>query len=296
MSAIDNNDIKKLFAILKVNSEYEVRRIDVVYHIENHILNTLIKEKQNFFTNIENVIDFTESPLYKLEDDQVFVIDDFELNLPLLDYAGNSTPLEVLDPQQFEKVKYIALVDLGTKEIGFIVFNKSFILKPRNKFWMLFVDKNMFTEFDKKALLIPKKMDAVWKDNKLYFKSLRKVTILFGDRIKRYYKEATKDDMEKFRYYFFIEDIPEDFLTSTNRKLIWFIMKYTINETSLDLNRIKEIAENKFGISINITDGKFRIPDNKQDFNKLLKLLNDDLLESPLTQNKYEVNSKRKVS
>ena len=73
---------------------------------------------------------------------------------------------------------------------------------------------------------------------------------------------------------------------------LWF------SGASYDLSEIIEVGRSKFGLSIELDEenGKLVVPSSKREFKKLLRLLNDDLLESPLTQAKYETNSKRRIA
>ena len=82
-------------------------------------------------------------------------------------------------------------------------------------------------------------------------------------------------------------------MDQTTRKLIWAIQKSNIE---YDLTEAVNVGNNKFNLQIRLRDdGKLNIPANKKNFKRLLRLLNDDLLESPLTQEKYETNSKKRI-
>jgi hypothetical protein len=279
------------------NESNDYKRLDFKDSTKKELIKIFVELEQSFIpTDAENIISFKENPAYKLEEDQIFKINPFQIEDQLVNSALKTVILEPLKPQDYNKIKYFAIVNIRNskvEKIFFVVFDKSKIIEPGKKFWLLFFRENTFTHFNSEAIAFPLRIDGLWKSNSLYFKNLRNIKRIFNSKIIEYYREATKEEIEKFKELFLYEDIPEDYLTLTNRKLIWFIINQNI---SYNIDHIKKIAKEKFGISLETSEnGKFKLPKRKGDFSKFLRLLNDDLLESPLTQNKYEVNSKKKL-
>jgi len=274
-----------------------IKRIPLTQNLQGE-LTAMFEELMESYIPESNdlILDFKENINYK-PDDEVFVINNFEIPESLLEYIRNPSVANVLSENDYERIKYLFLgkVQEENTKLAFIVFDKKKIIRPdRGRFWIQYRD-NTFSKFDQKAIAIDRRIDALYKNGNLYFRSLYNIKRIFGELIEDYYREATDDEVRNFANNFFNEDLPEEYIDSRSRKLIFGIVK---SGASYNLSEIIEVGRSKFGLSIELDEenGKLDVPPSKREFKKLLKLLNDDLLESPLTQAKYETNSKRRIA
>lgn len=239
------------------------------------------------------ILDFEENVNYK-PDEEVFVINNFEIPQFLVERIKNPSPTPTLNENDYEKIKYLFVgKDQEDIQIAFTVFDKKKIIRPdRGKLYIQYRG-DIFSKFDQKAIAIDKRIDALYKDGKLYFRSLYNVRRIFAELIEEYYREATDDEVEEFAKNLFCGELPEEYVDTISRKLIFGITK---SGASYDLSKVVEVGR-KFGLHIELDEesGKLSIPSNKSEFKKLLRLLNADLYEHPLTQGKYETNSKRRI-
>jgi len=241
------------------------------------------------------IINFEDNIDYKPDDDEVFLISDFNIQDILINCARQPLAVEILDEDDYEYIKYIFISDIrdGNVKLAFTVFDKKKIIHPTSR-WYILHSGDTFRKLDKKAIALDSRIDALYYNGNLYFRSLYMIKRIFKEEINEYYREATDNEVETFNNTFFKEDIPEEYIDSRSRKLIFGIVKSGV---SYNLPEIIKIGK-KFGLSVELDEesGKLIVPQSKREFKKLLKFLNDDLLESPLTQAKYETNSKRRIA
>ena len=287
-----------LFAELRVEAD-KIKRISLSERVRKELTENFSELIRVYVPEQEDlIISFEENMDYKLEEDEIFVIENFEMKQELVEYIKNPLTVNLLIEDDYENLKYLfwGNIERDNVEIAFILFDKTKIVKSdRGKFWIEYRG-NTFSKVERKAIAIDMRIDAFFKNRSLYFKSFRNVKIIFGSLIERYFREATDEEVGHFNKTFFGDgvSIPDKFIDQTSRKLIWAIQRNNIYH---DLTQIANIGKEKFGLQIELTnDGKLTVPDNKRDFKRLLRLLNDDLLESPLTQEKYETNSKRRIT
>lgn len=288
-----DEQLMNFFAYLKND---EIKRIPLNRELQGALNRTFEEKKAEFIPDDnDNILNFEENVGYKCEG-EIFKLDNFEMPSPIVESIMNPVSLNELREVDYEEVKHIFFGKHSENDlwVAFIVFDKKKIIRRGNGVISILYRNGTFTEFDQKVLVIDNRIDALFVSEKLYFRSLRNVKRIFGEIIERYYRAATDDEVDQLANTVFEEDIPEEYLDHTSRKLIFGIIK---NGTNYDLSQIVEIGSEKFNLSVELKEnGKLSLPNSKKEFKKLLKLLNDDLFESPLTRAKYETNSKRKIS
>lgn len=285
-----------LFAWLD-GTENSIKRIRLSQDVQSQLTHGFKILMENYLPEDKDLIlDFRENVNYKPEDNEIFVINNFEIPEILLQYVRNPTIANILKEDDYENIKYLFLgkVQEENTEIIFILFDKKKIIRPdRGKLWIQYSD-DTFSKFDQRAIAIDMRIDAFYRNGAIYFRSLYNIKRIFKALIEEYYREATDEEVSQYATNFFGDEIPEEYIDQRTRKLIFGIVR---SEKEYDLQEVVKIGTSKFNIPIKLKDnGKISIPQSKKDFKKLLKLLNDDLLESPLTQSKYETNSKRKIT
>ena len=263
-------------------------------------LTTVLKSKMEGFipADQEKIISFIENPGYKPEHGEVFVIDQFEIP----QYIGNSIEsprgFHELTEADYDDIKAIYWGRYSEEEesyeIAFQVFDSRWIIGKHLGKHAIFHDSNTFKQEDHKLLIIDERIDVLYKNRKLYFRSFYNAKRIFGDQMSEYYREATDDEVKEFGEDLFGNpNIPEDFLDSQSRKFIFWIVK---TYSSFDYQKIVKKGE-EFGLTLMIDNntGKLALPDTKKEFKQLLRLLNSDMYESPITGEKFVTNSKKKL-
>lgn len=243
-----------------------------------------------------SIFRFDDNIHYKPDRDELFIIENFEMPENIINAINNPVNIDNISENDYEKIKAIFCgkqVSNGEYEIIFTTFDSRKIIKSTRWKTIISYRSGTFTDVENKMIVIEEKIDALYSNNNLYFHSFTNAKKIFGDMLNEYYREATDEEVEEFSGQLFDSEIPEDFVDYRSRKLIFGIMKSGIPE----IQRVVNIGRERFGIELETTDdGKLKVPETKKDFKRLLKLLNDDLLESPLTDAKYETNSKRRIS
>ncbi len=279
-----------------------IKRIPLSRELQN-TLSYLFAEKIRTYLpegseDSDDLLKFTDHIDYKPEEGQLLFIEDFEIPEPIINALQNPVSLDELNKDDFENIRSIFCareVTGGGNEVVFNTFDSRKIIKSTRWKTILFYRQGVFTDFEDKMLVIEEKIDALFRDGTLFFRSFMNAKKIFGDLLNEYFREATDDEVQEFSRQFFSTQIPEEFLDTRARKLIFSIIKA---QSYPEIRKVVEIGRNKFGLRLETgEDGsKLKVPADKKDFKKFLKLLNDDLLESPLTESKYETNSKRKIS
>lgn len=277
-----------LFASLKDNS---LRRIQLSGNIQNE-LDSYFQSNLTDILERENV---TFNGEYKVEDNQILVIEGF--NLPPNYNFSNPLNIEILEPDNIDLVKSIIIKN--DNYIIFQTFDNRKIIKPEK--WHLVFNKDTFSKIENKGLVVDQKIDVLYSLNekKLLFFSYHNASKIFN--LSDYYREATDDEIKNFKEneLFKIESkVDNSLFTSRMRKKIYLINKNNILKiVSEKKQQIKNYAVS-LGISFNIDNktNKIIFPSEKTEIEKLINFLNDDLYKSPITESLYETNSKKKLN
>ena len=290
---MNGNRLFNFFTYLK---DGNIKRIPLVRKLQMRLTQGFAEKLSVYILNETTLLDFNENVHYKPDEDELFVIENFRMPQEITNALNNPVNLQNISEEDYENIRAILCggqQNNGNYEILFTVFDSRKIIKcSRFKTILLYRD-GTFTDFENKMIVIDERIDVLFRNNNLYFRSFTNAKKIFGDYLNDYYREATDEEIKEFSNQLFEADIPDEFIDYRARMLIFGIMRGGIPV----VQRVVQVGREKFGIELEITDdGKLAIPDNKRDFKRLLKLLNDDLLESPLTSAKYETNSKRRIS
>lgn len=289
------DNLLNFFAYMKDGS---IKRIPLSRNLQQNLTQGFEERLEGHISNDHTLLSFSfeDNVHYKPDADELFVIENFEMTPEIIGSLNNPVNLENISEDDFENTKTIfcgkQTAD-GNYDIMFTVFDSRKIIKSSRLKTIISYRRGTFTDIENKMIVIEEKIDVLFRGGNLYFHSFTNAKKIFGDMLNDYYREATDDEVEEFSNNLFESEIPKEFIDDRSRKLIFGIMKSGIPE----VQRVVQIGREKFGIELETTeDGKLAIPENKKDFKKLLKLLNDDMWESPLTGSKYETNSKRRIS
>lgn len=146
-----------------------------------------------------------------------------------------------------------------------------------------------------KAFIINNKIQAIYKEGRLFFKSFPSVSKIFDLTGKML--EATNEEVSEFGNKDNIIIDTTWLLANANtktRRLIKMVKESGTLDTfmSMDSRKRKKIA-NSVNIEINIVDGNLVLPSNVVKVNKVLEFLNEDVYKGLITSHVFKTNSKR---
>jgi hypothetical protein len=289
----------QFLAIVDGDEGRGVRRIPVEGDLQRDLSQEFERQRNNLLPEGVEVIPY--EPSYK-PDDEVFVLESYALPGYLRAALEAPDALPGLGDADLEggKVKSLFGARLGSRnprQIIFQSFNAGQVLRRSVKY--LFLGAETFQRSDRVGLRIDEKVTAVIEDGNLYFQSEDLVRRYL--ELDAYFQEATDEDIGKLLQHPSIAPAKADVVIDLADR--WSRRKFTsIRERDiLGKVPVSEIVKvgRKFGVVVatKIVKGKKKIvfPDDKREMKALLRFLDEDLLESPLTDARYQVSSKRRI-
>jgi hypothetical protein len=225
---------------------------------------------------------------YKLDDEEIHYV---EMDLPdfVKEVETNSIGLETLDLKE-DKIKTLFWYD--DKTYFFQNFDSRKLLKNRN---VIFYSGNTYSKLEEDAFVIDNVVNAIYKDNKFYFRSYVNANKVFP--LIQYFNEASNEEIQVFAVSDKILVDPQWLTYNANslmRKHITLLQKSKILDKA-DTKKIRTHA-NKFKLKLVLTaNGKIVFPNDKKECKDILTFLNEQFFIGVITGNKYRTNSKRDV-
>lgn len=283
-----------LFAIIQ-NHVPEVRRIRTKRTLQKHLSMEFKKQRDEFFGESE-MIDF--DPRYKVDDDELFVIQKFDLPDFIDDAIANINQVDDLAITAKTRIKSIFATNYqsdgpGSLEVYFQGFMQRRLLVTG---WTLLQTQDTYKRMKDPGLILDSSLVGVYKrGNSLFFRSYTLVSRFLN--LSPYFVEATDADIREVlrdnKFHVDDESVILDLSDSVIRKRFMAVKASSI----LDRVKVKraQTQANKFGLKINISGGKIVFPVEKKDAKELLRFLMEGYYEGPITGNKYITNSQRPV-
>jgi len=158
----------------------------------------------------------------------------------------------------------------------------------------IFFSGNTFQSMSNTGLTLDNKLLAVLDGKELKFQSFHFLRRVFD--LKVHFKEATAAEVKAFaaheKFAAADQENFEEAANSTTRRKIVFILQSGV----LDRHPVEHIVAiaRMFKVDVQVTtDGKIQLPTHPQDLRRLLRFLDEDYYESPLSRTHYVSNSKR---
>ncbi|TDV58883.1 uncharacterized protein DUF4868 [Pseudomonas sp. LP_7_YM] len=251
-------------------------------------------QRDSFFHGIDEVIPFDGR--YTPDESELLSIADF----PDVDglAAAVASPLAVdqFDPQNHSldvvKAFFVGVQNNGTTQILIQIFERRRVIS--RTLLSMFFSGDQFQKMTDSGLTFDKKLLAVLEGNILKFHSFHFAKRVF--ELSEYYREATNEEVSSFAQHekMSVEDVAQFVLDAgaQTRKKISLILQSGVLD-NYTIEHISTVAKT-MQLDLNLTDGgKITIPSNKTDLKKLLRFLDEDYYESPLSSTRYISNSKR---
>lgn len=259
-------------------------------------VNLIFNDQHNkFFSDVETI---KFDGWYTPDENELLYIEEIENEDidGIMDAVSSPLSVDQFSPTEYSlanlKAIFTSIQFEGRTRILIQLFERKRLLSTSRL--SLFYSGNTFQKLQDSGFSLDNKLLAVLDENKLYFQSFHFLSRVFD--LNEYYKEATDAEIIEFANHRCLS-VPNInlFLTNANaqiRKKIALIRQSGI----LDRVPIKDLVS--IGLSFNLplqlnNQDQIIIPNDKKELRRLLRFLNEDYYDSPLSENRYISNSKR---
>lgn len=283
-----------LFALTN-NPAARILRFPLSGDLQEDVKSVFRSQRQAFLEGITDTIEFDGR--YRPDEGELLVINNFVDPDMLVEVIKNPIGVEQYDPNDhsLDTVKAIfAGCPDGGDQVLIQLFEQRRLLATKNL--AIFFTGNTFQRMSDSGLTLDSKLLAVLDGKNLKFQSFHYLRRVFN--VDDYFKEATATDVKSFASHASLTTAnPTAFEASTSstvRRKIALILQSGV----LDKHPVQSIvaAAKPFNVNIQTSpSGQIVLPDNPSELLKLLRFLDEDYYESPLTQTQYVSNSKRVI-
>lgn len=280
-----------LFALTS-DANARILKLPLTAQLQQSITDIFATQFASFNEGITQRVQFDGR--YRPEEDELLFIDGYVDEDKLLDAVLNPLTVTAFDEQVHSldsiKALFTGSPDAVPRVLVQIFERRRLIAKGL----ALFLKGNTFQKVEAGGLTLDSKLLAVLEGNKLTFQSFHYLRRVFA--VADFYKEATAAEVVEFASHASLYSAdPHSFEKSANsiiRSKIGLILQSGVlnNHTPHQL----VAAALTFNVHIPLTaDGRIELPDSPADLRRLLRFLDEDYYESPLSQTHFISNSKR---
>ena len=247
-----------------------------------------------FFDGVDTIVPFDGR--YIPEEGELLLINDFADVDGLSNAVDNPLAVDQYDPEfhSLDSVKalFMGRVFENNPQILVQLFERRRLI-ARSGLAMFFAG-NQFQKMTDSGLSLDTKLLAVIEGDTLKFQSFHFARRVF--ELSEYFKEATNEEVANFAEHekLAVGDVAS-FLESAGpqvRKKISLISQSAVLE-NFTVQEIVSVATT-FQFAINLSeDGRIQVPTNRTELRRLLRFLDEDYYESPLSRTHFISNSKR---
>lgn len=250
-------------------------------------------QRQAFMEGIADTIEFDGR--YKPDEGELLVIKNFADVDGLAAAVANPIAIEQFDPKvhSLDSIKALFTGDPdGAGRVLIQLFESRRLIATKNI--AMFFSGNTFQRMSDSGLTLDNKLLAVLEGNDLKFQSFHFLRRVF--ELDDYFKEATSVEIKAFaNHEKLAADDPAAF-EATAGNLVRRKIALILQSGVLDKYTPQQIVATAqtFKLDIKTTkEGKIALPTNATELRRLLRFLDEDYYESPLSQTQYVSNSKR---
>ena len=285
--------------IAKDNKETRYLRLDLNQKTAERAREIFLEAAHSFGQNIEEVIPF--DPGYKLEDDECFEIQDFQISEDLINCCKQPISADRLDSTHFDTLPINAVVGYDvnneTIKLYFQNFDSRRVLVPGRRFavWPI-SDASTFAELTAPVLLLDANITAVWEAGTLRFKSFHLAKQIFD--LSSYFVAATDEQVAQFSAHHRFRCSDLDRLLKTcnawSRTKISLILRSGILDHSTGESLRDAASSVQFELDIDDKD-RIVLPKDKRQLRSLLQFLDEDVYRGPISQRILLSSGKRQI-
>ena len=282
-----------LFALTAVPGA-RIIRFPLTQDLQVEIEHVFTQQLDAFLSDIEDTIPFDGR--YVPDEGELLTIGDFADVDGLEEVVANPLSIEQFNPQVHSldavKALFVGHQAEGISRVLIQLFEGRRLIATKGL--AIFFSGNTFQKMSDAGLTLDTKLLAVLEGNALKFQSFHFLRRVFD--LSDYFNEATNDEVTMFATHekLSVADV-NGFLANANpiiRKKIALIRQSGIldNFTTAQIVATAQV----FGLGIQTSaDGRIVLPSNRTELRRLLRFLDEDYYESPLSQTHFVSNSKR---
>lgn len=282
-----------LFALTSVPGA-RIIRFPLTQALQTEIEEVFARQLDAFLSGIEEIIPFDGR--YVPEEGELLSIGDFADVDGLQRAVDNPLTIEQFDPQvhSLETIKalFAAHQVNGVSRVLIQLFEARRLIATKGL--AIFFSGNTFQKMSEAGLTLDTKLLAVLEGNVLKFQSFHFLRRVFD--LNDCFNEATNDEVVAFAAHEKLSVVDGNlFLANASpliRKKIALIRQSGVldNFTTAQIVATAQL----FNLGVQTTaEGRIVLPSNKTELRQLLRFLDEDYYESPLSQTHYVSNSKR---
>ena len=283
-----------LFAITN-NPAARVVRIPLTNDLDQEIDVVFQEQFAAFMNGIEQTIPFDGR--YSPDPGELLAIENYQDVDGMLDAVANPLGVDQYDPQTHALSTIKALFSgMPMDGNGYRVLIQCFESRRliATKGMALFFSGNTFQKMTDSGLTLDTKLLAVLEGATLKFQSFHCLRRALD--VSEHFNEATNEEMQAFAAHAKLQvDNVQSFLAAANtviRRKISLITQSGVLD-NFTTEQIVGTAQ-AFNVQVQTTqDGKIVLPTNPTQLRRLLRFLDEDYYESPLSQTRFLSNSKR---
>jgi len=282
----------------------------IIARLQDHSFVSIFSQGNPGVASIKNTYHLPEvsdeesisfDPERKLEEDEWFYVEPteaqkLEIIAPYTNTIGSIDTINPIRAEDYAHIRAICLVEIGEGEgedegeINLVltkVYPRFYTMTKKILKW----EDGPALETQSRTIDFSAKVDAFWKENRLYFKSYMAVKTVF-DGLENFYRVATEAEKTDFlgKEFFECEDTSITVKPRNLRKIAAIMDAISWDDPEI---RSEYIAyANRYpNLGVVITDAnKMRIESNK-DLTKILNVLEERLYTTPITNQPREANS-----
>ena len=290
-----------LFAWMKTNDKsIQIKRVIEDRETQKQI-NQLFSEASDRLISEKEPVLFDGKYTPQPDDDDYLYIDNFSLPAEIVSAINNPQGLDELEPVDGNLPEIKALFVGQHDRINGVDTYTAAFQKVKSEQYIsaaklhLLYSGNTFSADNRVGISVGKQIDCLYRDGRLSFASYYYAKQIF--ELSKYYRVATKDDVQKFVDDAIISmDGGDDFAKAANswelRKIASIMDSGILKKYSA--SRIKSLAK-QTGFDLAINGKKIVIPTDKKERRIVLGFLDEEVYKGAFSDTVYQTNSKRKA-
>ncbi|MBA1270507.1 MULTISPECIES: Kiwa anti-phage protein KwaB-like domain-containing protein [Pseudomonas] len=284
-----------LFALMDVAGARLIR-FPLSVDLSADISTVFNDQHTEFFRGVDTIIPFDGR--YTPEEGELLEIPDFADVDGLLAAVANPLSVDQYDPNTHSldlvRAIFTGIEVAGVPRVLVQIFERRRLIARAGL--MLFFANNQFQKMSESGLSLDTKLLAVLEGTNLKFQSFHFAKRVFD--LSEYFREATNEEVTTFAGHekLAVQDV-QVFLAAAGpqiRKKISLIRQSAVLENYSTDQIVAVAASMQFPLALS-DDGRIIVPDNNTELRKLLRFLDEDYYESPLSNTRFISNSKRKA-